>query len=160
MSKHKDGPTIKIICDGNVLRCHRVDRDGSRLGTSYGWEIGPRSYLPQLIYYVLHGYIRRSINQIKDKNFASVRKAVLQALCDAARTCGCKPRFDREGGDVTWYLKGKPFFAFQIHEPPVDQRRAKKMIRGNTILRWAVEIRKNGIVHHDPRKTGVRVARD
>jgi hypothetical protein len=158
MSNDKYRPTIKITCDGNVLRCWRLDRKGSPKGKTVPWQIRTRSYVPRLIFHCLMGYIRKRVNQKEDRNFNSVKEAVLQALCEAAKTCGCKSRFDREGGDVTWYLDDRPFFAFQIHEQEVDKLRAKKMFRGRSKLRWVIEIRDGGKIRYVPRKTNLRAS--
>lgn len=109
--------------------------------------------LPRGLYFKIHSFVRRRVDQREVDAFRVVKKAVLRALCEAAQACGCEARFGCEGGDVCWYLDGKPFFALQIHEDDLDKHRAKKLRQGDAMFRWIIVVEKRGFVRYHPRRT-------
>ena len=58
---------------------------------------------------------------------------------------------------MCWFLKGAPFFAFQIHDKDIDESRLKHMRKGNAVLRWAITVEKGSFVRYDPRRTRLEI---
>jgi hypothetical protein len=151
MSKVKQRLQLKL--DNRTLSSRRLGKNGESDEASFEWQIREWSQLPKTIFFLIQGYLKKRINQCYEKDFSTVRIAVVRGLTEAAEACGCKSTKDAKGGDLCWFLDDKPFFSFQIHEGNTDRERAKKLHGRSPILRWVIEIRPTGIPKFKPQKT-------
>lgn len=99
------------------------------------------------------GFMRSTIRRCDDRSFSSLNRAVLRALHEAAESCGCESKSACDGGDVAWYLDGKPFIAWQIHEEILNRQRARKLRESAAALRLVVVVRDSGYFRIRPRWT-------
>lgn len=143
---------LRLHLRNNRLTCERLNRDGGPSGFEYHWKIRETSNVPNELFFLILGYVRRARTQCATKSFADVRRAIKRALYEAARACCCQARRRVEGGSITWYLDGAPFIAFQIHRNSVNKKRVKKLLRGNATLRWVITLVDNGFMEFVPQR--------
>jgi hypothetical protein len=143
---------LRLKLKGHTLFSHRLGKNGRSSERPFAWEIRELSLTPRAMFQLIQGFVRKRVSQCYEKNFESVRRAVLRGLGEAAVACGCELATDGKGGDVCWLLDGKSFFAFQVHQGATDELRAKKMRGRSPILRWVIEIDENGAAKFKPQK--------
>jgi hypothetical protein len=68
---------------------------------------------------------------------------VLRALHEATTAFGCEAKSDCDGGDVTWYVDGQPFVAWQIHEEVLNKQQARTLRDSRAALRGVVVVTKS-----------------
>lgn len=144
---------LKLMLSERELSVFRVKKNGKEMGKRTRWTVGRKSLLPKALYFLIHSFVRSKINHTEDRSFHSLEKAVRTALRQAGEACGCRVEFGGHGGDVCWYLHGEPFFAFQIHEVTLGEKAAKRLRKGQALLRWVITVAASGMVRYHPRKT-------
>ena len=77
-------------------------------------------------------------------NLPNLNRAVLRGLHEAAQSYGCKSKSGSDCGDVTWYLHGEPFVAWQVHEEGLNQQKARNLGESRAALRLIIMLRKSG----------------
>lgn len=100
------------------LRYGRRDKSGETRWAKEDWEIrkDKDSWLPTGVFHFVASYVLNCVKNASDKSFATLRKSILRGLCEAALACGCAWKLNRARGDVTWFLDGHRFYAFQIED--------------------------------------------
>jgi hypothetical protein len=150
MKKRKQLLQAKL--HGHRLKHWRINAEGKRIGKVDKWEIGGGKYaassLPRAMFFLMWSFVMRRIKQCDDKEFGSRKKAILRALCEAAEASGCTHEFGAEKGDIAWYLDGKPFITFQIHQEYFHTFRLKKILRSRAVARFAIKLSKSGYARY------------
>lgn len=144
---------LELILNNRHLFCRRCNGDGEPVGESYKWTIRKKSDVPCEMFHLILGFVRRRVNQCRDKDFDTIRRATRRALVEAGQACGCQPERKAEGGDVAWYLDSEPLMAFQIHAEIRIKKRVRKMLRSEALLRWVITISEKGFFKFLPKKT-------
>jgi len=149
-----DKPSLlRIKLNEDCYFVQRKGKQGEWIGKPTKWKIGKRSTLPRELFFKIYGFIRNRIQKCDEKSFAALKTAVLRALHEAAEAFGCECRSGWDAGDVTWYLGGDPFVAWQIHEEAVETLTARKLRESRAALRLIVVVRESGYFRIRPRWT-------
>ena len=144
---------LQIRLREDHLYVQRLSESGERIGNRTRWKIGKRSTLPRELFFKTCGFIGSRIKRCDERSFVDLKRATLRALHEAAAAYGCASKSGCDCGDVTWYLHGKPFVAWQVHEETLDKHRARELRHSRAALRWTVVLRKSGYFQMRPRWT-------
>jgi hypothetical protein len=134
---------LRIKLTEDSLYVQRLGENGARIGKRTNWKIGKRSNLPRELFFKTLGFIHSSIKRCDDRSFSGLHRAVLRALHEAAAAFGCESKSGCDGGDVTWYSDGQPFFAWQIHEEVLNKQQARTLRDSGAALRGVVVVKKS-----------------
>jgi hypothetical protein len=150
---------LRVSSSGGAITVRRLTREG-RWGKKECWKVGKTSNLPRVLYFLIRNFVHAALNRCKPKgDYPSLRKATVQALRDAARVCGCRPRFDLEDIQVVWYWRDVPLVAFQIHYKTCKVRRVEKLLMSDAIFRWTIRVKDSGWFRIGVRATNRTAAR-
>jgi hypothetical protein len=107
---------LQLSLHHRVLKSGRLDKNGVVRWSKANWNVGKHSWMPRGLFYVVNSFVLRRVKETPDKSFPAMKHAVIKALCEAAMACSCTRKLKRSDGDVTWFLNGARFFAFQVEE--------------------------------------------
>jgi len=108
MKVHKQ--ELHLELEGNMLSVFRVSKDGKRRKCS---TRDKGESLTNVLDALILKKLRYRLRTLGDSRLA-IRNTILAGLCDAAKSCGCEPRFRRGGHVVTFYLKSQPLVAIDV----------------------------------------------
>jgi hypothetical protein len=152
---HDQKLSLRLLPDRGLLIVRRANKGG--WGTKERWKIGEKSNVPKALYFIILNFVRQRVKRCENKkDFASLKKCVLRALCEAGEVCGCEPQFGKEGADVVWYLEDIPLIGFHVAKAVCKKRKVRELLAGKTVFRWTIAVAESGYFHILARTTNPR----